>query len=284
MGFATVKEYVDALDGGRFVQSSIRKVPSQASTAGMWVDLSMAPGNPKPQYYASTPFEAATLTGLEGIYHGGDKSPAEQFVTELNLTTPTAGLVGRYVLADYLLYYPFVELDSLDAQVMDNTTTLPRYTDGDGVRVVMVAQAPTTGGEVFTFEYVNQDGATRTSPSVTCGTTSVPIASTITQQAATTASQGLFLPLAQGDTGVRRINSVTFTTGGGGLAALVLVRPLVDATVFEANTPSEWSAVTQRVALPRVYDGAYLGLLMQCSATVAAGTLSGRINYAWTEG
>lgn len=281
MAFANVKEYVDAIEGGSFSQASIRKVPSQASVAGTFVDLSMAAGNPKPQYYASAPFEAAVLNGAEGIFHGYDKSPADMYVTELMLVTPTTALTGRYILSDYLLYYPFVELDNLDTQVMDNTTTLPRYTDGEGVRVMMIAQAPTAGSEQFTFEYVNQDGATKTSPVQLCSSSVVNIASVVTCQPATIAGTGAFLTLADGDSGVRQINSVTVTVGGGGLAALVLVKPLMDHTIYEINTPSEVSSVTMRGAMPQVYDGAYLGLLNHCTATVAAGQLAGRINYAW---
>jgi hypothetical protein len=280
-GFANIAELVDAMEGGAFQQSSIRKVPSQASSAGMFVDLSMAAGNPKPQYYAAAPYEAAVLTGAEGIYHGGDKSPAQMYVQEINITTPSAGLVGRYILMDYLLFYPFIELDNLDTQTLDNTTTIPRYTDGDGVRAMFVAQAPTSGSEQFTFEYVNQDGVTKTSPTQICGSSSVGIASIITSVPTTPAAIGPFLKLADDDTGIRQINSVSFTVGGGGLGAIVLVRPLQDTQIFEINTSSEITAVTMRAGMPRVVDGAYLGFIMQCAASVSAGLLSGRINYVW---
>jgi hypothetical protein len=279
--FANIKEYVDALNGGAVVDASIRKVPSQASTAGMFVDLSMASGNPKPQYYAAEPFVAATLDSLDGIYHGTAKSPSEAFVAELMLTTPTTGLTGMYTLQDYLLFYPFIELDNLDTQTMDNTVTLPRYADGDGVQIMMVAQAPTTGGETFTVTYVNQDGVERTTPTIAW---SVSIASIPTQQPAIAASQGMYLPLASGDSGVRSITSVQMIVGGGGLAAFVLVRPLMSMQIFEVNTPSEKTGVTMSHRLPRVYDGAYLNLVMQCNATVAAGTLAGRLKIVWDSG
>ena len=281
--FANIKEYVDSLDGGRVIDASIRKVPSQASTAGMFVDLSMAAGNPKPQYYAAEPFVAATLDSLDGIYHGTAKSPSEAFIAEVNLTTPTAGLVGRYTLQDYLLFYPFIELDNLDAQAMDNTVTLPRYSTGAGVQIMMIVQAPTAGGETFTVTYVNQDGVERTTDTIRCSTSSVSIASSPIQQPAILASQGAYIPLASGDSGVRSITSVQMIVGGGGLAAFVLVRPLVDTQVFEVNTASEVTAVTMKNRMPRLYDGAYLGFIMQCSATVAAGQVAGRIKTVWTE-
>lgn len=281
-GFSNVRAYVDAINGGRSSTCSIRKVPSQATTASWWADLSMAAGNPKPNYYASAPLVAATLAGLDGIYHGTDKSPEQLYLTEWMLTTPTAGLVGQYRLLDYLLYYPFVDLDDGDPQMMDNTATLPRYADGDGVQVMMVAAAPTTGGGQFTFDYINQDGAANTSPVQFCSIAAANIASLVTSQPATASNGAPFLRLASGDSGVRQITSVTNSVLNGGLAALVLVKPLASHVIREVNTPSEINYVSQVPGCPRIYDGAYLGMIMQCAATIAAGTLAGRMNFAWS--
>lgn len=281
MGFGSVKSYVDARLGGREHFCSIRKVPSQASTAGWWVDLSMAAGNPPPNYYASEPLVAATLEGLRGIWHGDDKAPATKHLAELGLVTPTAGLVGWYMMLDYLLYYPFIDGDDADAQVMDNTVVLPRHADGDGVQVMAVAVAPTTGTGVFTFDYVNQDGVSRTSPPQGCSAAAANIASLVTSSQATANGGGPFLNLASGDTGVRSITSVQFSTLNGGLIALVLVKPLADSAIREVNTMRELSFVNGRAAPPRVLDGSYLNFIVNCAASVAAGSLVGYANFAW---
>ena len=163
-GFRSVREYASAFDEGRSHFCSFRKVPSQASTAFSWVDLSMAAGNPLPNYYASTPLVAATLDGFRGLFHGDEKSPATKHLVEWGLVTAGAALVGPYQLLDYLLYYPFVDGDDTDVQAMDNTVTLPRYTDGAGVQMMAVCVAPTTGGGSFTVTYINQDGVEKTTP------------------------------------------------------------------------------------------------------------------------
>lgn len=111
MGFANVAEIADAMVSGRTHFCSIRKVPSQATTALWWADLSMASGNPAPNYYAAAPLTAKTLDDFDGIFHGDDKSPATKHLTALGLMTPTANMVGEYVLCDYLLYYPFIDGD-----------------------------------------------------------------------------------------------------------------------------------------------------------------------------
>jgi hypothetical protein len=282
-GFKNVPAYVAAFTEGRVHSCSIRKVPSQASVANWWVDLSMAAGNPPPNYYASSPLEADTLDGFRGIFHGADKAPASKHLHEIMLTTPTAALVGAYQLLDYLLYYPFVDGDSADVQTLDNTITLPRYTDGDGVKVMFVSAAPTTGGGQFTFDYINQNGVARTSPTQFCSVASASIASLITSEPGTAANGAPFLRLADGDTGVRRITSVTFSVPNGGLGALVLVHPVGDLVVREINTPAEVTYVQHAPAREAVKDGAYLGLIVQCAGTVAAGLLAGRMTFTWSD-
>lgn len=281
-GFLSVAQYAAADAAGRTHYCSLRKVPSQASVAGNWIDLSMAAGNPKPQYYASAPLEAAVLDGFEGIFHGDAKSPGTKHLAALGLMTPTAALVGQYTLLDYLLYYPFVDGDSLDEQTLDNTVTLPRYADGDGVMVMAVASAPTTGGGQFTFNYTNHSGASRTSPVVNVNTTACGIATLATSEQAQASGGIVFLPLLNGCRGVRSIQSVTFTTASGGLLALVLVKPLAGLAIREINTMAEIEYVRLRQGAPQVFDGAYLNLIANCAGSVAAGQLAGYARFAWS--
>jgi hypothetical protein len=72
VGFSNVKAVGDAIDLGQQNTYSWRKSPAQSTTLGIWNDLSMAPGNPIPNYYASSPLVAATLNGAEGFFHGPD--------------------------------------------------------------------------------------------------------------------------------------------------------------------------------------------------------------------
>ena len=82
MGFNGTRDLILANQDGRTHFCSFRKAPSQASSALGWVDLSMAAGNPLPQYYAAAPLEAARLDGLRGIFHGADKAPATMHLTD----------------------------------------------------------------------------------------------------------------------------------------------------------------------------------------------------------
>lgn len=281
MGFALLKDYVDAIYAGKFRSCSLRKVPSQATTAFWWADLSMASGNPLPNYYASTPLEAAVLDGDRGVY-AGDDTGSGKYLTEMMLCTPTAGMVGAYRLLDYLLYYPFIDGDDTDVQVMDNTTTLPRYTTGEGVMAMFVSVAPTTGGGSFTFDYIDQNGNSKTSPTQTCSTASAGISSLITTQPAIAASGGPFLTLAEGSTGIRSITSVTNLVANGGLGTIVLVKPIAEIAIREINTPIERVWIKEKAPVPFIDDGAYLGLIVNCAATIASGQLTGRLNFTWS--
>ncbi len=283
MGFKNVGALAAAHDAGRTHFCSFRKVPSQTTVAGNWADLSMAAGNPKPQYYASSPLEAAQLDGFDGIFHGDDKSPATKHLTDFGLVSPTAGFVGRFMLLDYLLYYPFIDGDSLDEQALANDVTLPRYADADGVRVMAVASAPTTGGGTFTYNYVDQNGDSKTSPAISVNTTAANIATLVTSQQAVAGAGLPFLMMAEGSTGVRSITSVTFSSAAGGLIALVLVKPLVDVAIREVSTMAEKCFPYLHPGAPRIYDGAYLNLIINCGATIAAGTLAGYAKFAWSE-
>ena len=63
--------------------SSYRKVPAIASTQGMAYDLSMAPGNPRPNYYTGDSLTATAFNTNYGIWHGGNVSPAKKYLKSI---------------------------------------------------------------------------------------------------------------------------------------------------------------------------------------------------------
>jgi hypothetical protein len=59
-------------------------------------------------------------------------------------------------------------------QLFDNTITLPRYTDGVGVRAFVVATNPFVGGASFSVNYTDANGSTyNTDPIITPTTTNI---------------------------------------------------------------------------------------------------------------
>ena len=293
-GFNSVRSLVDReVTTGSTVYTGWRKVPSVVTSIGFWQDLSMAPGNPRPNYYASAPLISTALAQSTdgGIYHGGAVSPSTKHLRKLTALTVTAGAVPLpMMLCDYLLYYPFIDESIINEEQAMNPAVgspvgLPRYTDGEGVRIMAVVVAGHTvgTGTFFTVDYTNQDG---TAGRVT-GRTQLGgqfVNGTIATSARATASCfAPFLPLQSGDTGVRSIEGVTFTgVPDVGLLTLVLVRPLASFALRGIDAPIEVDFLRDRPSMPRVYDDAYLNFLALAAGSLSAANIMGDAQFTWS--
>ena len=280
MGFRNIREYALCESEGRSLVTHFRKTAG-GNTAYWWMDMSMCAGTPVANYYASSPLIAKTFDGWKGLFHGDDKAPAEKYLAGWMLVQTTATLAGHYVLCDYLLSYPFVDLSDSTEQIMDNTVTLPRYADGEGVMAIIASQTPTDGTGQFTFDYINQAGELRTSPVNYCNTAAGAIGNLVNGQPASMGGTGPYLTLLNGDTGIRRIISFSMLSPNGGLGAIALVKPLADLPSLELNTVVERSYVDGAVAPPRILDGAYLNIIGQAYGSTAGQVLSGSLKFVW---
>lgn len=275
MGFSQLKDLVDAeVTDGAFSIATFRKTPSQTTVSPVPFDLSMAAGNPTAQFYASEPLVAALINAKHGLSVGGDPTATNHLAELMVLSTSSGFAPGSFMLCDYLLYYPFVDMDNTDTQMMDNTVTLPRYQSGLGVRIFAVAQSPSIGNGAFSVTYVNQDGVTKSTGTIACSSGVTNIASSIIRS-------GFFLPLAVGDTGVQSITSVTFSSANGGLAAFVLVKPLTSIELEETISPAEINYYKDHPSLPRILQGAVLNFIAMSGATAAGAALIGTIKTIW---
>jgi hypothetical protein len=192
------------------------------------------------------------------------------------------------ILADYLLYYPFIDTDAIgEEQLMENTVQIPRYTSG---QVVAVGQSASSAIGTYTFNYTNQDGvAGRVSQPnrvfIIAGGGQVVGASD------TGASYNPFVLLQAGDSGVQSIQSVTFTGAGGGLMALVIVKPLFFGYVTQEcrtttgvafGAADEFRAVIDSAGAPQIKDGAVLNIFARGSAgSLASSQLIGQLETVW---
>lgn len=296
-GFRNLRAWAGAEDLGQFHITSFRKaVSSAATTTSAWIDYSYFPGSPVANFYASSPLEAAELETSRGIYVP-TVAPATQWLRNLKLmsgaSSATSTTNGRQqiVLADILLYYPFIDTDAVgEQQDMVNTATIPRYTSG---RVIAVGQSASSTLGRFTFSYTNQDGvAGRTSQNhftfVVAGGGQV-VASSV-QSAA---SYHPYLALQAGDSGVKSIESVTFTAGGGGLMALVIVQPLLECFVTQESRRTTsgnletYGACNEFASVihhrPRqIKDGAVINLFAAGHAgSLASSILAGVLETTW---
>ena len=288
MPFRSVAEVANAVEQGRHhIQHFFRTgVPGSFGTSNLFGDASIGSSGP-PVYnpYLGTALEATQLIGQrnQGIYTGPTLPTQERYLLSVSLTQAGAsGFFPAVYFLDYLMFYPYIDCDSLDEQVFDNPVSLPRYTDGEGVRMAFFSQTPGSGaGNSITVNYTNQDGVAKTTVS------QIRVSGTIgvsgSGHPGGTNAMSPFVPLANGDRGVRSVQSVQLAGGIGAFAVLVLVKPLFNLALNELSSTVEKNFLREQAALPRIYEGAYLNYIYNLSTnTGALGPIIGQAQFIWT--
>lgn len=281
-----IKQVVDAELEGRTNTFNFRKNPSQVTTQGLWFDLALSPGNPVPKYWFGTPLQATIISqSLDGgLFHGADVSPSKKYLRDTTFSSTSAtGLPMPIILMDYLMYYPLIDEGTTDEQFMDNTNTLTRYTDGEGVQVMAISVAGRTGGQSFFINYTNQDGVSGRISKNVIENTSAALGVVVTSATATNANSCLFIPLQDGDTGVRSIESVTMLGTDVGLFSLVLVKPLVSTVLLEQTAPVKKDYLTQSSNLPEIKPDAFLNLVCLPNGALNATGILIDMKVVWSD-
>lgn len=285
MGFANLKQLVDAENSGFGRISSWRKAPTQTTGAGIWFDLSMSPGNPVPNYYIGVPntFVPLKQSTDGGLYHGGNVAPKKKILRQLMSLTPTAAATPLpMILCDYIGHYPFIDESVTDEQFLDNTQSPTRWTSDKGVQMMAVVVAGQTGGQTFTVKYTNQDGVSGRVTEPHLMTTQAVNGTLLSSAGAAVNSRGPFLTLQAGDTGVRYVESVTFGgTGDIGLMALVLVKPIASFSLRGIDAPSEADYIEDAPQSPIIPDDAYLNFICYPAGTLSGAQIHGLMEVCW---
>jgi hypothetical protein len=285
MTFRTVNELAAAeAETGRFWQQHFLKTTLPAGVAGRWVDHSVGAGQPLYNAYVGTQLEFTPLVGAgnRSVYMGPSTGAAKFIQT---MQVGAASGPQTVLLLDYLGFYPLLDGDTTDAQLLDNAQTLPRYTSGEDVQAFLVAQVPMTAAAQasVTMSYTNSTGAS--GRSVTFGIYGEDTIGRLVCQTAVNAGAGglaPFVPLANGDGGIRSVQSLTLSTATGGLFNLVLARPIASVQVFQDGVVAEKNFVREGLPLPRVENGAFLQFLSLRGTANAAAPFRGFLDFAWS--
>jgi len=291
MAFDNINQYADTFDLGYVQQSSyLRTTTPISGVAGRKIDLSVGPGQPSYNAYTGISLAATPLTNInanQGIYTGPATLEGQsKFLHTLTLDT-TGNISGTYLLCDYLMYYPFVDLESTEIQTFNNTQTLPRYTTGQGVQCFVVTQTPTNGlnvNNLCTMTYTNSEGVTgRTTTFSMLGapTLGVLLNAGNNSVSATSAQNSFFVPLANGDRGIRSIQSVIFDNPIGGFAVFVLCYSIANITQFNNLTQTERTFFSRTGRAPEIQNGAFLNFIASTSATAALGVVRSSLIFVW---
>jgi hypothetical protein len=294
MGFNSYDELVSEMTAGKTTGPvTWNKLVPAAHTAGRWYDFQALAGTPIANAWAGTALNWVTCTGatgngtqIFGLPMGGDVTPDTKHL--INAMALTPGVVpGVLMLVDLQGYYPGISLNSAVAQTMVGTPTL-RYANGAGVRAYFVITGGTVGATAhnLAMSYTDQSGNAGNTLPVTVSCTASTIATHITHSGTAANNYGPFLPLANGDSGIRSVQTVTFSASSVGtapLGALCLARPLLTLPITTTGVAVERDLVNQIPSMPMIPDGACLVWLYFAGGTTAANTnFYGTLEAAWS--
>lgn len=262
-----------------------------AHTPGMWYSLMRGGGNPAADTILGTgtnlAFQALsdTVATASGIPHGGNVGGYKVLLSAAAQTAAATTAPCVLMLVDMLGFYPITTVTTTGAQTLNNTVTLPRYTDGAGVQAfltpstVMGAATPN-----ITLNYTNSAGTAGKATPVTLpiGNSAAAVTSVV-YSGTGSGKYGPFIPLAAGDAGIRSVQSINLSASYvSGVLNLVLCKPIMTLPITTLGVTAERDLVNQFASMPRIYDGACLNWLMLAgAATPAASPLSGHLEFGW---
>jgi hypothetical protein len=284
-GFTSIVAMADAELNGQFRYATWRKSPTQVTTQGIWFDLSMSPGNPVPQYYAASPLLATPMSRSTdiGLDHGQNVTTSKRLRKITVLSNSATGVPMPMMLLDYLMYYPFCDEGTTDLQATTNIQTLPRYTDGKGVQIMAISVAAPIGGQTFQVGYTNSDGVAGRLSQIVQINAAAYVGAIASSDRAVALARGPFIPLQDGDKGVRSIDSFQMISGTDvGLVTLVLVKPLAQLQLFEQTAPVEVDYFLNFGQCPEIQNNAYLNFICCPNASLSGVSLYGDLTTVWS--
>ena len=299
MGFRTVAQWAASPDSGKWHITTFRKaVASAATVANDFIDYTYFAGNPPANFYASAPLEAALVESIRGINIPDIDGQFLKRITVMSAAssaTATTNQNQRLLLADYLLYYPFVDTDAVgEQQDMIQTAALPRYDTGSGVQIMAVAQSAASTVGTFIVSYTNQDGTAGRTSSTSYTKAVAGGGALVSSTTNAVAGSQQFIELQAGDSGVRSIQSVTFSAAGGGLMCLALVKPLyhfystqecrrtTSGNLESYGAASQFETVLHGPPV-EIKNGAVLGIVgLGNAGTLASSVLTGILETTWS--
>jgi len=280
----SMNEIIASMSGGRQWRTDFEKYVAVTPVAGRWYDYTRRAGVPAINPYTGSALTATTLDDSNdgAMYHGGDQSGTKHIIDgEIR----TIAGPNMFMLCDFLMFYPTINFNSATKQSFTNVNTLPRYTDGKGVRMFLVTTvAIGATGHNVAVTYTNTEDEEKTLPVTVSGTVSSPV-DHILHSGTGANMYGPFMPLAAGDVGIKSVKDITLSKASGtssARACLVLCRPLMYLPVSVGYYCVQRELVNEFPPMPRIYDGAYLGILGFIGALTYRSTFSGHLTFGWT--
>jgi hypothetical protein len=269
MAISSYDDIISAIAAGKLQELHFAKTLPFAPAAGVCVSLwgadSMPPAGGSGTSLAARSCIPTTTGALAFVNASGDD---ENYLINA-LAYASASNIGSLVIYDRIADVGGISMTQSPTAQAITMGSLPRYADGAGVMMFLEVTTAITGAPVFSIEYTDQDGNVATTASVTCSAYS---------PGRFAYAAGPYIPLAAGDTGVRKVQSYTNSSGGsGGECRLVFAKQLVVLPLLATGTVVERDLVTQTPRMPLLPDDHCIsGFIVGAGATT--GTVYGSLS------
>jgi hypothetical protein len=225
-----------------------------------------------------TTVQVSTTTTLPA----GLSAATDYFV--IKLTDTTCRLATSYANA---VAGTYIDITDTGTGAHTINTLLPRYTNGDGVQAFFWNTNSTALGAATPNLSLDYTNSVSTAARATPGT--LPIGKTaaanglILHSGTGSGKYGPFIPLAQGDRGIRSVQSIRNASSYvSGEYSVALCRPIANIPITATGVAGERDLLNQMPSLPRIYDGACLHWLIYHGAnTPTNSALYGHLDFAW---
>ena len=288
MAFSTLDDLISEIGASKFQRSTgFRTINTGAtSVAGRWHECMGGTGSGG----------AMTLTGTAGVGVALSSATSGAFPQQtpnvstdtkhlltMSAVTPAATAVpGFLVLTDLLYMYPSCVLTGTPTTLNSGAARPTRFNNGVGVQCTgIVATAVGAATPSLTLTYTDSGGTGSNTGNLTASANSLPVGSCFT--GGTVATLGsLYMNLANGDSGVRLLDSYTIASGTTGTITFMLHRPIATIPLVAANVAGERDFLFNMPSLPKIDDDACLGFfLLTGGALTANNQVQVDLGMAW---
>lgn len=302
MGFATVDSLYNAISENMqtLTVPFTRTVKTGATTAAYrWHEALTGDGTGGSMVLTdSNPGSGIVMTSgtVGALPIGADVEPSmTKHLLSMYLSTSISTIVPAVVmLTDIIHIYPSCALKTTPSTLSNHPVWTgsgdTRMTSAKGVQAsVMLTTATSSPIGQITLTYKDQDGNSQAQIGSLWSTNATgPIGSCYIQAGATATNiyGSPLTALASGDYGIQEVTSYAINASptAAAVGAIVLHRPICTIPLTQENVPVERDFTTGPIRLPRIYDGACLGLLVQVGgsmATTTSNNIIGELVYGW---
>lgn len=297
MPFQSQDDLITQISSGKYDPLIFQKTFPAAGIAGHWQHLIGGVGTPAAATFGGTEL---TFTPTDGSWSEGalpipDQTlPATKHMLSIGASVIAAAGAPWFILPIDLVGYAKLTTTNVSTAGAKTVTMTPigssaanvdRYPNGEGLRM-FVASYAAMGANAPTMQiaYKNTAGVSKTTTAGIVSTASAT-SGTLLNSGNVANKAGPFLPLANGDTGVSDIETITWggTAHASGSVIVGLCKPLCSPIPVPATGLfNQVDLVNTLPSMPRLRNGANVQFLtFNTGATTSGGTLYAAFDYGW---